>query len=188
MKHACHKLLARAAFTMYQDGNAASGQKPDLFYDLHCLFVGAYYLVRVIGIRLERQRSQAAVSGRAVCLSLLNYKQNAVDVKRLAQVIERSGPHCLDGGFCVLVAGDHYHRKAVAFGLNIVEHVDAASVRKLEVQQGEVGHLLAERADPFGRGVGAPYHVPARIEMNLQRSAQVFVVVNYQDVAHCWFR
>ena len=135
----------------------------------------------------HHERRHQELAGLAAALAgierALDGAQQLRERQRLLDEVERAEPRRLDRGLDGAVAGHHDDRAAVGGGGGpLAQQTDAVDIRHPDVEQHQVRRLPRARGARL-RGVRGDVHLVALLgEDLLQQTADVRLVIDYQDV------
>jgi len=112
--------------------------------------------------------------------ALLDGEHQLVHFEGLADVIERTEPHGLDGGFDAAVGGHEDHDHVGVLLADLAEHVEAGHIGQLVVEKDEVVDAFAERLEAGLAGLGFVDHVAFLVKLLFERPADQLLVFDNQ--------
>jgi hypothetical protein len=114
----------------------------------------------------------------------LHQQAELVEVQRLLEVVGRAPPHGLYGVVHRPVGGHQHHLDRGVDPEDLRQELEARAVREAEVEEHQVGRLLAHPVDAVGSGLGDP-HVVIRAGQRLRDlAAEQALVLDDQDRGH----
>jgi hypothetical protein len=176
-----HQLLAGAVLPEDQDARVARRALLDQFADPLDARRGAGHAVL-----LGQPRLQGAVLPLQLFQpqGVLHHGDGLFQRQGLFQEVEGAQLHRLHRQVDVAVAGDHHHLDFGVFGLDALEHLDAAHVRQPDVQDDQLHRLLGEQAQGLEAVLGQDHPVAFVPQAVGEHLADALLVVHDQDHAH----